>query len=126
MTWALYAKSYFLLKFKTRYLPTLKTNQLTSDTYALLIAKNLANQFYLKNKQNCEKKDKMIKGENKNRNNKNVVRLRNQIHLFKSVLADLILYRIFVIFFSKNDEFYRDTGAHNRLVPTFLISVKAC
>lgn len=69
MPWALYAKSYFLLKFKTRYLPTLKTNQLTSDTYALLIAKNLANQFYLK-------KYKMIKGENKNRNNKNVVRLR--------------------------------------------------
>lgn len=68
MPWALYAKSYFLLKFKTRYLPTLKTNQLTSDTYALLIAKNLANQFYLK-------KYKMIKGENKNRNNKNVVRL---------------------------------------------------
>ena len=69
MPWALYAKSYFLLKFKTRYLATLKTNQLTSDTYALLIAKNLANQFYLK-------KYKMIKGENKNRNNKNVVRLR--------------------------------------------------
>lgn len=75
MTWALYAKSYFLLKFKTRYLPTLKINQLTSDTYASLIGKNLANQFYLKYKQNCEKKDKMIKGENKNRNNKNVVRL---------------------------------------------------
>ena len=75
MPWALYAKSYFLLKFKTTYLSTFKTNQLTSDTYALLIGKNLANQFYLKYKQNCEKKDKMIKGEKKNSNNKSVVRL---------------------------------------------------
>ena len=50
---------------------------------------------------------------------------QNQIHLFKSVLTDLILHRIFVIFFPKNDESYRDTGNHNRLVSTFLISVKA-